>query len=72
MTTIATSKDAMSQAKIRMEKAVEDFRKELGSVRTGRAAKRDTRPEAAPFSIAERRENSHVGSRIAGQPCARD
>src|ERR1700683_292746 len=37
MTTIATSKDALAQAKIRMEKAVEDFRKELASVRTGRA-----------------------------------
>ena len=37
MTTIATSKDAMSQAKIRMEKTVEDFRKELSGVRTGRA-----------------------------------
>jgi ribosome recycling factor len=37
MTTIATSKDAMAQAKLRMEKAVEDFRKELSGVRTGRA-----------------------------------
>jgi ribosome recycling factor len=37
MTTIATSKDAMAQAKVRMEKAVEDFRKELSGVRTGRA-----------------------------------
>jgi ribosome recycling factor len=37
MTTIATSKDAISQSKIRMEKAVEDFRKELAGVRTGRA-----------------------------------
>src|ERR1700740_2084039 len=37
MTTIATSKDALSPAKIRMEKAVEDFRKELSGVRTGRA-----------------------------------
>ncbi|MFZ3217818.1 MAG: ribosome recycling factor [Candidatus Acidiferrales bacterium] len=37
MTTIATSKDALAQARTRMEKAVEDFRKELGSVRTGRA-----------------------------------
>src|SRR5262249_35016108 len=37
MTTIATTKDAMAQAKTRMEKAVEDFRKELGTVRTGRA-----------------------------------
>ena len=37
MTTIATSKDALAQAKIRMEKAVEDFRKDLSSVRTGRA-----------------------------------
>jgi ribosome recycling factor len=37
MTTIATTKDAMAAAKTRMEKAVEDFRKELTSVRTGRA-----------------------------------
>jgi ribosome recycling factor len=37
MTTIATTKDAMGQAKTRMEKAVDDFRKELSSVRTGRA-----------------------------------
>ena len=37
MSTIATSKDALAQAKIRMEKAVEDFRKELAGVRTGRA-----------------------------------
>jgi ribosome recycling factor len=37
MTTIATSKDALAQARTRMEKAVEDFRKDLASVRTGRA-----------------------------------
>jgi len=37
MTTIATTKDALGQAKARMEKAVEDFRKELSGVRTGRA-----------------------------------
>jgi ribosome recycling factor len=37
MTTIATSKEAMGQAKTRMEKAVEDFRKELAGIRTGRA-----------------------------------
>ena len=37
MTTIANSKDAMAQAKARMEKAVDDFRKELSSLRTGRA-----------------------------------
>ena len=37
MTTIATTKDAMAQAKARMEKAVEDFRKELAGLRTGRA-----------------------------------
>ena len=37
MTTIANSKDAMAQAKTRMEKAVEDFRKELAGLRTGRA-----------------------------------
>jgi ribosome recycling factor len=37
MSTIATSKDAVAQAKVRMEKAVEDFRKELAGLRTGRA-----------------------------------
>jgi len=37
MSTITTSKDALAQARTRMEKAVEDFRKELGGVRTGRA-----------------------------------
>jgi ribosome recycling factor len=37
MTTIANSRDAMAQAKTRMEKAVEDFRKELSTLRTGRA-----------------------------------
>jgi ribosome recycling factor len=35
--TITNTKDAAAQAKSRMEKAVEDFRKELGTVRTGRA-----------------------------------
>src|SRR6202163_2365343 len=37
MTTIASSKDARAQARVRMEKAVEDFRKELAGLRTGRA-----------------------------------
>jgi len=37
MTTITTTKDAMAQARTRMEKAVDDFRKELGTLRTGRA-----------------------------------
>jgi ribosome recycling factor len=37
MTTIATTKDAIAQAKTRMEKAVDDFRKELSTLRTGRA-----------------------------------
>jgi len=37
MTTIASTKDAMAQARTRMEKAVEDFRKELATLRTGRA-----------------------------------
>lgn len=37
MTPIANSKDALAQARVRMEKAVEDFRKELAGVRTGRA-----------------------------------
>ena len=37
MTTFGTSKDAMTAAKTRMEKAVEDFRKDLATLRTGRA-----------------------------------
>jgi ribosome recycling factor len=37
MSTIASAKDAMAQARVRMEKAIEDFRKELSTVRTGRA-----------------------------------
>jgi ribosome recycling factor len=37
MTMIATTKDAMAAARTRMEKAVEDFRKELATLRTGRA-----------------------------------
>jgi ribosome recycling factor len=37
MTTVATSKEALGQAKTRMEKAVEDFRKDLNGIRTGRA-----------------------------------
>ena len=37
MTTISNSKEAVTQARTRMEKAVEDFRKELAATRTGRA-----------------------------------
>ncbi|HUJ40207.1 MAG TPA: ribosome recycling factor [Candidatus Acidoferrales bacterium] len=37
MTAITNTKEAMNQARGRMEKAVEDFRKELAGVRTGRA-----------------------------------
>ena len=37
MTTIATTKDAAASARTRMEKAVDDFRKELATLRTGRA-----------------------------------
>ncbi len=37
MTTVATSKEALAQAKTRMEKAIEDFRKDLANIRTGRA-----------------------------------
>jgi ribosome recycling factor len=37
MTTVNTSKDALAQARARMEKAVEDFRRELSGIRTGRA-----------------------------------
>jgi ribosome recycling factor len=38
MSTMASSKDAITQARARMEKAVEDFRKELSGLRTGRAS----------------------------------
>jgi ribosome recycling factor len=37
MTTIGSTKEASTAAKTRMEKAVEDFRKEIASLRTGRA-----------------------------------
>ena len=37
MTTIATTRDAMAAARTRMEKAVEDFRKDMAMLRTGRA-----------------------------------
>src|ERR1700676_315832 len=37
MTTIANTRDAMGEAKTRMEKAVDDFRKELTTLRSGRA-----------------------------------
>jgi ribosome recycling factor len=37
MTTITNTKEVQATAKSRMEKAVEDFRKELAAVRTGRA-----------------------------------
>ena len=37
MTNITNTKEVHAAAKTRMEKAVEDFRKELASVRTGRA-----------------------------------
>ena len=37
MTTIATTRDAMAAARTRMEKAVDDFRKDMATLRTGRA-----------------------------------
>lgn len=37
MTTFGTPKDALAAARTRMEKAVDDFRKELATLRTGRA-----------------------------------
>ena len=37
MTTFGNTRDAIAAAKTRMEKAVDDFRKELGTLRTGRA-----------------------------------
>jgi ribosome recycling factor len=37
MTTIGNTKEAMSAARTRMEKAVDDFRKEAATIRTGRA-----------------------------------
>src|SRR5438132_13459950 len=37
MTTMGTVKEAMAAGRTRMEKAVDDFRKELGTLRTERA-----------------------------------
>jgi ribosome recycling factor len=37
MTTFGNPKDVLAAAKTRMEKAVEDFRKDLATIRTGRA-----------------------------------
>src|ERR1700681_2485367 len=37
MTTIGNTKEAMAAARTRMEKAVDDFRKELTTLRSGRA-----------------------------------
>jgi ribosome recycling factor len=37
MTAISSTKDAIAQARTRMEKAVEDFRRNLAGIRTGRA-----------------------------------
>jgi len=37
MTTVTNTKDAMTQARTRMEKAVEDFRRNLAGIRTGLA-----------------------------------
>jgi len=37
MTAFGNTRDALAGAKTRMEKALEDFRKELGTLRTGRA-----------------------------------
>jgi len=37
MTVIANTREAVNQARTRMEKAMEDFRKELSGLRTGRA-----------------------------------
>lgn len=37
MTVVTSVKEAMAQARARMEKTVEDFRRELAGVRTGRA-----------------------------------
>ena len=37
MTNFANTKDAMTAARARMEKAVEDFRKDIAAIRTGRA-----------------------------------
>ncbi len=37
MTTFGNTREAMAAAKVRMDKAIEDFRKELATIRTGRA-----------------------------------
>ena len=54
MTTIASSKDAMAQARARMEKAVEDFRKELAGVGTVAAFKCDITDRLAVYALADR------------------
>lgn len=38
MATFATTKEALAQARARMEKSVEDFRKDAATLRTGRAS----------------------------------
>jgi ribosome recycling factor len=37
MTTFGSPKDALAAAKVRMDKAIDDFRKEVATIRTGRA-----------------------------------
>ena len=37
MTNLGTTKEAIAAARTRMEKAVDDFRKEIATLRTGRA-----------------------------------
>src|SRR5260370_34248182 len=37
MTTFGNTREATAAAKVRMDKAIEDFRKELATIRTGRA-----------------------------------
>jgi len=57
MTTIATTKDAMAQARTRMEKAVDDFRKELATLRTGRANGPSWTPSVWRSMVARRPVN---------------
>ena len=38
MSAPTTTKESLAQARVRMEKAVDDFRKDLSTVRTGRAS----------------------------------
>src|SRR5262249_19442914 len=57
MATVPALREAYQQLKSRMDKAVDDFRRELGSVRTGRANVRMLDTIRVDYCGAERRRN---------------